>query len=55
MVDISRCNGENCDIKHNCYRYIAQQGLFLQSYIPACFENGKCKYFFDKNVWKESK
>lgn len=55
MPDISKCNGIDCPLKNNCYRYIAiaseYQAYFMHP--PYDEEKNECKYFWDNNL-KES-
>lgn len=34
MGDISKCSGENCAKRHECYRFISSSG-FVQSWLSA--------------------
>lgn len=49
MPDIAMCNGEDCPVKENCWRYLAPPDHF-QSYFahPPATEEG-CDYFWDVN------
>ena len=43
------CNGENCPLKENCYRYTAEPNPYRQSYFktpPYNKEEDKCKYLY---------
>lgn len=49
MPDIAMCNGDDCPVKENCWRYMAPANRW-QSYFaaPPCNEEG-CEYFWDMN------
>ena len=49
MPDIAMCQGNECPVKENCWRYMAPANRF-QSYFatPPCTEDG-CEYFWDMN------
>ena len=58
MPDITMCNGHNCPIRVNCYRYTAipsdRQSYFLET--PIRIENGKLKcdhYWGDNDPFAE--
>lgn len=50
MADISKCSGENCLKKLQCYRYIAPDGYY-QSYFKTSpkkqFPKKECQHFWD--------
>jgi hypothetical protein len=50
MADISKCEGTNCPLKENCYRFTAIANKYYQAYIepPYNKEEKKCEYFWDK-------
>jgi hypothetical protein len=48
MADITKCSGDNCPIKENCYRFTAVENEYRQSYfikIPYNHESKICDYF----------
>jgi hypothetical protein len=49
MADIAMCQGDECPVKENCWRYMAPSDRF-QSYFatPPYTEEG-CEYFWDMN------
>jgi hypothetical protein len=64
MADITMCNGDQCDIKENCYRYTANpslvwQSMFMTSPIQDKIDLGEevdpsnaeeyCSYFWDNS------
>lgn len=53
MANISKCNGENCKIKEDCYRFTALANKYEQSYIYIDKEVNKrfdCEYFWNKLI-----
>lgn len=46
MADISKCKGDNCDVKEHCYRYKAISG-FRQAYLVHDQKGKECSYFWD--------
>ncbi len=48
MADITMCKGENCKLKHNCYRFKANPSKYRQSYfLTPPFKGNKCKYYWE--------
>lgn len=48
MADISKCKKTNCDKKDTCYRYLAPDNPYYQSYFLAediIDKEGCCKYY----------
>lgn len=47
MPDIAMCNGDDCPVKEQCWRYMAPADRF-QSYFaaPPCDDDG-CEYFWN--------
>ena len=54
MTDISKCDGKDCCIKDQCYRYTAPVGI-RQSYIAPEHRGLKCPEFWEiekrKYIW----
>ncbi len=53
MTDITKCNGENCEKKEQCYRYTAPWGnrqSFMESKICLNESFGQKKFFW---FWDE--
>lgn len=49
--DITKCFGEGCPVRDNCYRYTVKPDRY-QSYsdFTQLIKDGKCEYFWeDKN------
>lgn len=55
MSDITKCKGNNCPVKENCYRFTAPADEFMQSYFVESpgehHEDGK---FTCNNYWGEN-
>jgi len=46
-MDITMCEGKNCDLSITCYRYTATPSKYIQSYFTeAPIENGECEYYY---------
>lgn len=46
MPDITMCEGKECPLKENCYRFKENPSKYRQSYfmdIP--YKDGTCKYY----------
>lgn len=53
MVDITKCNGNNCKQRDLCYRYTAPACKHMQSYFaeePEKDKDGSCEAFWDNSV-----
>ncbi len=50
MIDIAKCNGQDCDRREKCYRYTSKSDE-IQSYFQP--EPLFCKYFID-NTGKDN-
>ena len=59
------CNGVNCPVKEDCYRYTAEPDEFWQSYGSFSFDRSQyknskdpeerfkgCKYYWDSELYK---
>ena len=46
MLDITMCNGNNCNMKESCYRFKAEPDEDIQSYFTESPINkeGKCDF-----------
>lgn len=57
MTDISKCNGEQCPIREECWRYISQANSLWQSYIEPPVEKpinkDNCVMYWPLNKQKE--
>jgi hypothetical protein len=48
MPDITKCNGEGCEIKEICFRYKATPNKFGQSYLYNPPNKGlECNYYWE--------
>ena len=50
MADIAMCNGDNCSLKENCYRFKATINPYYQSYfteIPFDHKSKTCDQFWE--------
>jgi hypothetical protein len=53
MSDITKCNGTDCPVKKNCYRFTAKSDDVYQSYfVTPPFKDGKCEMFWGENSQK---
>lgn len=52
MVDICKCNQEDCTLKNSCYRYTSSADPIYQAYFADVMPGGKdCEYFIaDRSV-----
>lgn len=48
MPDISKCEGEGCQIKETCYRFTSEPSEFMQSYFmnAPIKEDKTCDYYW---------
>lgn len=49
MPDISKCEGENCRLKENCWRYKAPDSLRQTYFMEIPYKDGKCEYYWPIN------
>ena len=49
MPDIAMCSGDECPIKENCYRYLANPSHFQSFFAPPPYTEEGCDYFWDVN------
>jgi len=48
------CNGLNCELKENCYRYKAEPSKYRQCWFMVSPNNGlECDYFWEIKTDKE--
>ena len=52
MADITKCHGDMCPKKDQCYRYTAVSSEYRQSYfvVPPLKSDGSCEHF-----WKDER
>jgi hypothetical protein len=46
MTDISACNGDDCTLKHQCWRYLAPKDRWWQSMIDPVYRGEQCSHFW---------
>lgn len=47
MADITMCPGQNCDVRHKCYRYTAPFSKVWQSVFAEAPKERPCPHFWD--------
>ena len=63
MADITKCNGDNCPVKEQCYRFTADSSEYRQSWFaetPGKIVEDKftCDMYWGQNaqsIWKQLK
>jgi hypothetical protein len=59
MSDITKCHGDNCPVKEDCYRFTAKPDEYWQSWFTESpIENGKCDMYWGPNgesIWNQLK
>ena len=58
MPDITMCDGGDCPLKQNCYRYLATPSEFRQSYfvnLPYDKQEDTCQHFWDNSLYNQIK
>jgi hypothetical protein len=49
MSDITKCNGTDCPVKENCYRFTTKCNDLHQSYFSEPpIKDGKCEMFWNE-------
>ena len=46
MPDITMCEGEDCPIKHKCYRFRAKSSEWQSYFVRPPYSMDGCKYFW---------
>lgn len=46
MPDITMCEGTNCPLKENCYRYKAKPDIYQSYFIKPPYEQNKCDHYW---------
>lgn len=49
MADISKCRGNECPVRSNCYRFTANDAGLRQAYFidpPYDYAKGSCEYYW---------
>ena len=57
MPDITQCKGIKCELRHSCYRYLANPFHFRQSYFTETplKEDGSCDYYWEHKPKKNDR
>jgi len=50
MSDITMCSGFGCDMKHDCYRFTANRGIWQYWFNVVPIKDGKCEMFWDNEL-----
>jgi hypothetical protein len=45
MADISKCDGTNCPLKEDCFRFKVKADDYQSYLVGVPFKDGKCEYF----------
>lgn len=46
MADITKCRGDGCPVKIECYRYTAKASEYQAYFVYPPIKNEKCDYFW---------
>lgn len=50
MADITKCRGDGCPIKEECYRYTAKDNSYQDYFTEVPFIEGKCDMYWGENA-----
>ena len=50
MPDITMCDGTDCPLKEQCYRYTATSSEYQSYFIKPPFKKKKCDMFWDNEI-----
>lgn len=53
MANITKCDGNNCSKKEQCYRFTAIENKFRQAYSSPTPESKDCEYFINNKFEKK--
>ncbi len=53
MADIRMCSGFGCDMKHDCYRFTANRGMWQSWFSVVPIKDGKCEMFWDNKLKRD--
>lgn len=57
MADITKCRGDNCPLKEQCYRHTTIEGILQSYFTESPFEQLgdeiKCEYYWNNKIYKE--
>lgn len=46
MPDITKCEGGDCHLKYNCYRFISADSMQQAYFVGTPYKDGKCDFFW---------
>ena len=46
MADITKCRGEGCEIKDQCYRFTAKPDQYQSYFVESPIKDNVCKRFW---------
>ena len=49
MADITKCRGDGCPLKEQCYRYTARDDSYQYYFTEVPFREGRCDMYWDEN------
>ena len=49
MADITKCKGEDCQIKEKCYRYTTNVSMYQSYFSESPIKDNKCVMFWGIN------
>jgi hypothetical protein len=50
MADITKCKGQNCPIKDQCYRYTAKDSIWQSYFMESPINDDKCDMYWGENA-----
>jgi hypothetical protein len=45
MADITKCDGTNCPLKEDCFRFMVKANDYQSYFVGIPFKDGACEYF----------
>ena len=48
MADITKCEGINCPLKENCFRFTAIESMYQSYFVDVPFKDNECEMFWGK-------
>ena len=45
MADITKCDGNDCPLKEDCFRFKVKPDEYQSYFVGIPFKDGKCEYF----------
>ena len=46
MTDITKCTGEGCEFKNQCYRFTAPMGTYQSMFVEVPIKEEGCNYYW---------